>query len=338
MSKLKQIRFPSLLLALFLGLALAFTACGGDDDDSSAAIDAESEEADGESDDGADGEPAPTPEPTSAPTPTPAPEIDNTDLDVKPLVLVPDEDPPATLEAEDIVVGSGSVAASGDYLIMQYVGVSYSSGLEFDASWERGQPFTFTLGEGQVISGWDEGIAGMAVGGRRVLVIPPDQAYGESGSGSGSIGPNETLIFAVDLVGVVPAELEKPEVEVPEEPATELVVEDLWEGTGETAAPCDPEALDDCGLLWVHYVGVAQSDGVQFDSTWDRGRDQLVIIALGLDQVIPGWDEGMEGMKVGGRRKLVIPPELAYGEAGAGDGLIAPDETLVFVVDLIAIS
>ena len=102
---------------------------------------------------------------------------------------------------------------------MDYVGVSYSTGLQFDASWDRGQPFPFELGAGRVIKGWDEGIPGMAVGGRRTLTIPPEMAYGESGSGSGSIGPNETLVFTVDLLAAVPQNLLKPNVDVPNMPS-----------------------------------------------------------------------------------------------------------------------
>ena len=126
------------------------------------------------------------------------------DLEKKPEIEVPDGEPPTELETEDIVVGDGPEAKTGDTVSMQYVGVNYSNGKEFDASWDRGEPFTFQLGSGQVIPGWDEGIPGMKVGGRRELIIPPDLAYGEAGSPP-SIGPNETLIFVVDLTDVQPA-------------------------------------------------------------------------------------------------------------------------------------
>jgi FKBP-type peptidyl-prolyl cis-trans isomerase len=312
--------FTIRLLALLVTAVLIAAACGGDDDDTTAAVDPIPTAA-----------PTTAPEPTEIPVPTPLPEdFDNTDVTVKPVIVVPDTAPPADLVSEDVVVGSGPEVAAGDFLIMQYVGVSYSSGAQFDASWDRGEPFRFTLGEGSVIQGWDEGIVGMATGGRRTLTIPPDQAYGEAGSGSGAIGPNETLIFTVDLVGVIPAELEKPEVVVPDEPATALVLNDLIEGTGD-------EAVADT-IVTVHYVGVSQSTGEQFDASWDRGIDQMIAFVLGQGQVIEGWDEGLVGMRVGGRREIIIPADLAYGEAGAGGGVIAPNETLVFVVDLIAVS
>ena len=123
------------------------------------------------------------------------------DTSTKPTVEVPDGPPPKTLEVNDIVQGDGPAAAPGDTLTMQYVGVNYSDGKQFDASWDNGQPFTFQLGSGQVIPGWDQGIAGMKVGGRRELIVPPDLGYGAQGSPP-VIKPNETLVFVVDLLDV----------------------------------------------------------------------------------------------------------------------------------------
>ncbi|TVP67759.1 MAG: FKBP-type peptidyl-prolyl cis-trans isomerase [Nitriliruptor sp.] len=114
--------------------------------------------------------------------------------------LVPADgtEPPSELQVEDLVVGDGELASPGDLLSVQYVGVRWSDGGEFDASWERGQPLEFQLGAGQVISGWEQGVEGMRVGGRRVITIPPELAYGDRGAG-GVIGPGETLVFVVDL-------------------------------------------------------------------------------------------------------------------------------------------
>jgi peptidylprolyl isomerase len=108
---------------------------------------------------------------------------------------------PADLVIEDITVGEGPQAQAGQLATVHYVGVSQSSGAEFDASWDRGQPFSFPLGGGQVIAGWDRGVVGMKVGGRRKLVIPPHLGYGERGAGN-VIRPGETLVFVVDLLGV----------------------------------------------------------------------------------------------------------------------------------------
>ncbi|MFC3450415.1 FKBP-type peptidyl-prolyl cis-trans isomerase [Amycolatopsis speibonae] len=119
----------------------------------------------------------------------------------KPQIDRPEGAAPADLVKTDISVGDGQEAKTGDTVTVHYVGVSHSTGDQFDASWDRGEPLRFGLGRGQVIPGWDQGVAGMKVGGRRQLVIPPHLAYGERGAG-GVIKPNETLIFVVDLVGV----------------------------------------------------------------------------------------------------------------------------------------
>ena len=119
----------------------------------------------------------------------------------KPTVTVPPGPPPTDLVIEDIQVGDGPEATAGRKVSVHYVGVAHSNGQEFDASWNRGEPLRFGLGSGQVIPGWDQGVAGMKTGGRRKLVIPPHLAYGERGAG-GVIKPGETLIFVVDLVGV----------------------------------------------------------------------------------------------------------------------------------------
>ena len=119
----------------------------------------------------------------------------------KPEVTVPDGAAPSDLQIEDLVVGSGDTATAGRQVTVQYVGVAHSTGQQFDASWDRGQPFSFPLGAGRVIKGWDQGVAGMQVGGRRRLVIPPHLGYGDRGAG-GAIKPGETLVFVVDLLGV----------------------------------------------------------------------------------------------------------------------------------------
>jgi peptidylprolyl isomerase len=119
----------------------------------------------------------------------------------KPEIEFPDGPPPADLVVTDIWEGDGPVAKAGSRVKVHYVGVAYSTGEEFDASWNRGQPLEFQLGVGQVIAGWDQGVQGMRVGGRRKLVIPAHLAYGDRGA-PGAIRPGETLIFVCDLVSV----------------------------------------------------------------------------------------------------------------------------------------
>lgn len=125
----------------------------------------------------------------------------STDLDTKPEIAAPGGSPPGELVVEDIVTGDGPEAKAGDQLSVQYVGVDFETGEEFDSSWSSGQPFDFQLGGGQVIPGWDQGVEGMKVGGRRQLIVPPDLAYGAQGSPP-DIGPNATLIFVIDLESV----------------------------------------------------------------------------------------------------------------------------------------
>jgi peptidylprolyl isomerase len=169
-------RGPMLIISLCVALALAVAGCGSSDDDSSS-TQATSE--------------ATTTEQSGG----------NTNLNAKPKVTVPDGPAPKQLEEVEIVEGDGPEAKAGDEVTVQYVGVGYDSKEEFDSSWSRSEPFPFTLGAGEVIPGWDQGVAGMKVGGRRELTIPPNLAYGPAGSPP-VIGPNETLIFIVDLLAV----------------------------------------------------------------------------------------------------------------------------------------
>ncbi|MER5785318.1 FKBP-type peptidyl-prolyl cis-trans isomerase [Streptomyces mobaraensis] len=120
----------------------------------------------------------------------------------KPEIDFPEGPAPSDLEIVDLWEGDGAVAKAGDFVKVHYVGVAYSTGEEFDASWNRGKPLEFQLGAGQVIQGWDKGIQGMKVGGRRRLTIPAHLAYGDRGAGGGVIAPGETLIFVCDLMGV----------------------------------------------------------------------------------------------------------------------------------------
>jgi peptidylprolyl isomerase len=119
----------------------------------------------------------------------------------KPTVEIPDGAPSYQLEVEDLVVGEGDEAKAGHTVEVHYVGVSWSTKQQFDASWDRGDTFKFGLGKGMVIQGWDQGVEGMKVGGRRRITIPPMLGYGKRGAG-GVIGPDETLVFVVDLLGV----------------------------------------------------------------------------------------------------------------------------------------
>jgi peptidylprolyl isomerase len=164
-----------------LALALGVAGCGDDDKGSDTAASTSAATT-----------PSTPPADTSAAEPATA---------TKPKVTCPKGAPPKKLVSKDIKTGSGQAAKAGDTVSVQYVGVNYKDCKEFDASWDRGEPFQFQLGAGMVIPGWDQGVVGMKPGGRRELIIPPDLAYGAEGSPP-AIPPNSTLIFVIDLQSI----------------------------------------------------------------------------------------------------------------------------------------
>lgn len=242
--------------------------------------------------------------------------------DGAPTITAPCGDAPDELVVTDLTTGEGPAVEEGDIAVVDYVGANWSNGTVFDASYGR-DTFSVTVGAGGVIAGWDEGLLGMQAGGRRQLVIPPELGYGDQANGD--IPANETLVFVIDLRSVL-----RP----PADPApvaggtvTELVVTDEVTGTG------DP--VEEGDNVSVHYIGVHGDTGEVFDASWDRGDP--IDVQIGAGQVIAGWDQGILGMQVGGRRRLEIPADLAYGADGRPP-TIRPGETLVFTVDLVGIA
>jgi len=218
------------------------------------------------------------------------------------------------LVIRDEVVGDGPAAESGDIVTVHYTGWLYvdgEKGEKFDSSVDRGEPASFPIGAGRLIQGWDEGIPGMKVGGKRVLIIPPEKGYGDMERPN--IPAGSTLYFEIELLSV-------PQVEM----------EDLVAGDGAEALRGDQ--------VKVHYTGWLRNEdgsrGDKFDSSLDRGTP--FEFQLGAGQVIAGWDKGVAGMLVGGKRLLTIPPELGYGPRGAG-GVIPPNATLIFDVELLEV-
>lgn len=222
--------------------------------------------------------------------------------------------------------GSGEQPEMGDVVRVHYTGM-LGDGTEFDSSRGGGEPFQFALGRGQVIPGWDEGIGLLREGGTAKLIIPPELGYGAQGSG-GVIPPNATLYFDVELIEIVPGGPESPtavddgDYETTESGLQYYVIE---EGDGETAEEGQP--------VRIHFTFWLE-DGTRLNSSIDVG--QPLTFVIGQDQVPPGLEEGVVGMRVGEQRQLVLPPELAFGEQGAGDQ-IPPDSTVIFEVELLEI-
>ena len=242
---------------------------------------------------------------------------------------VDDEDYTTTesgLKYYDFVVGEGAAPETGQIVTVHYTGW-LEDGTKFDSSLDRAQPFTFKIGMGQVITGWDEGVATMQVSGKRQLVIPPDLGYGEQGAGT-SIPANATLIFEVELISIQEGSPDNPAtVEEEDYVTTESGLKYTDFVVGEGASPETGQSVT------VHYTGWLE-DGTKFDSSLDRGEP--FTFQIGMGQVIAGWDEGVSTMKVGGKRQLVIPPDLGYGEQGAGN-VIPANATLIFEVELLEV-
>jgi peptidylprolyl isomerase len=221
------------------------------------------------------------------------------------------------LVIKDTLIGKGPRAGVGDVLTMLYRG-TLKDGTVFDENSKKA-PFVFKLGGGEVIRGWDVGLADMKQGGKRHLEIPPSMAYGDREVGP--IPKNSTLYFDVELLRIDRENI-KPTVEI----------KDLTVGKGPAAKSGD--------TVDVHYTG-SFLNGVKFDSSYDHkddsGKSSPFSVPLGVKKVIPGFEQGLLGMKVGGKRHVVIPYALAYGERVVGNGLIPSRSTLVFDLELMAI-
>ncbi|GAB4529338.1 MAG: FKBP-type peptidyl-prolyl cis-trans isomerase [Amphiplicatus sp.] len=227
----------------------------------------------------------------------------------------------------------GYSPAASDIVEVHYVG-TLTDGVEFDSSRARGAAARFPLD--QVIPGWTEGVQLMSEGDRYRFYIPPHLAYGETGTPGGPIGPNEALIFDVELLKATNPELnaeaarkfleENARREGVKTTGSGLQYEILAEGPEDGASPTDAD------IVRVHYEG-RLLDGTMFDSSYERGEPAEFPLA----QVIPGWTEGVQLMSEGDKFKLFLPPELAYGETGTPNGPIGPNEALVFEVELLEV-
>ena len=222
----------------------------------------------------------------------------------------------------DNVLGTGDLPKAGDKVKVHYTG-TLEDGTKFDSSHDRNKPFEFSLGLGQVIKGWDEGIATMKPGGKRKLIIPSELGYGERGSGK-LIPSGATLIFDVELLEIIVAFVDTDFLLPGREDNTESGLRMIIHKEGSGEKPRAGQTVS------VHYTGLLET-GKKFDSSHDRGRPFK--FPLGQGRVIKGWDEGIALMSKGEKRTLVIPPELGYGSQDKGR--IPPNSTLIFEVELV---
>jgi FKBP-type peptidyl-prolyl cis-trans isomerase len=271
------------------------------------------------------------------------------DFGAKPTVTIPKNDPPSSLRTSVLHQGTGAAVAKGQLVALDYLGVIWKSGKVFDTSFEGGHsPASFTIGTGQVIEGFDQGLLGQKVGSRVMLVVPPAQAYGSKGNSAAGISGTDTVVFVVDLLGVhsgdesatgtavsptaaglpiVSTGKGRPTITVPSstKPPTKLVTATVVQGTGDTVKAGD--------LVIVQYLGVKWADGKAFDASWDHGTPAG--FPIGVGQVIKGWDEGLVGRHVGDRVLLIVPPAYGYGAQGQSQAGISGTDTLVFAVDIV---
>jgi peptidylprolyl isomerase len=231
------------------------------------------------------------------------------------------------LQYTQIEPGEGPAPEPGDVVTIHYR-ANFEDGTELSNSYDSDQPISFALGQSMVIPGWDEGVALMSEGEKAQVIVPPELAFGESGTGDGVVPPNATMIFEIELVSV--------QAGAPDAPAT---VDDTDYTTTESGLKYYDFVLGEGPspetgqIVTVHYTGWLE-DGTKFDSSLDRA--QPFAFKIGAGQVIAGWDEGVATMQAGGKRQLVIPPDLGYGEQGAGTSIPA-NATLTFEVELISI-
>jgi peptidylprolyl isomerase len=251
----------------------------------------------------------------------------------KPAVKIP-ATLPTKLVITDLVEGTGVAAKAGDDITVNYVGVRSADGTEFDNSFDRGQPLPLTLGSGGVIAGWDQGLIGIKVGGRRQLDIPADLAYGDRDQGA-IIKAGDALTFVVDAVSITPGisvpdanPADAPVVSIPTSVgATKVAITELVPGTGDEATAES--------TAYVQISAYRGDTAALLQTTWETGKPFKAKLTTGL---LPGLLEGIIGMKVGGRRLVVVPSEQGFGSAGNTQNSLPAVTDLVLVIDLVAVA
>ena len=313
MSLRRRPRTSLLLSTTVAAGALVLNACGGDDQsvDDANVTDVELTPAsEGSADEPAD---APADEPSDGASDRPD--------------VTPPTDLPSELVITDIIDGTGPVVQAGDTVWVDYTGIRSEDGVEFDNSYDRGEPFRFTVGQGSVIDGWDQGLIGASAGTQRRLDIPAELAYGDQSPG-GVIRAGDALTFVIEVRAVVGSSTaaDAPEVALtPAETVTELVVDDAIVGDGAALA------IGDTAIV---HLRMARADNlVQLIDTWGDNNALLIEMVDGF--TVPGLFEGLQGMNVGGVRVLTIPAEWAFGADGAPSVGLPADTPVTIIAQLV---
>lgn len=261
--------------------------------------------------------------------------------------ITPVKKEPKELSTKDLTKGTGCPITKKPYVTLDLVGATAVSGKQFADTFKPKRPITAKLGQGTFVTGLENGLDGMQVGGRRQITVPADQAYGKDGDTKTGIGPDQGLIFIVDLVAVSDEPLYCAEPQLtptdasPDKPETIAVPDKPIEGDVKVTVlkPGDGPKVEDTSYVEVKYVGVACSTGKEFDASYDRG-DTFIAAMPGTNDdqhmVIQGWSKGLIGQQQGARVQLDIPADLAYGDQGSGAD-IGPNEALSFVVDIVKV-
>jgi peptidylprolyl isomerase len=328
------VRRRSLLIAVPAGL-VTLAACGDDKSDSAKASSSPSASA------GA----AKPPKIVDGPLPAITAGVK---FDEKPTVAKGSGDPSKNLAVKTVIAGTGRTVAEGDYIQANYLGQIWKTAKVFDNSYDRKTPLVIQLTPQGIIDGWRYALTGKKAGSRVQMAVPPTWGYGKQGNAQAGIKGDDTLVFVVDIQNTfnakssakgknVPqndAKLPKvstntdgkaPTIDIPKvDPPTGLAATYIIEGDG-------PEVAADDSLL-VQYKGVIWDTGKEFDSSYSRDA----LSSFGMQQVVKGWQQGMEGKKVGSRLLIVIPPKLGYGDTPPSGSDIKKDSTMVFTVDILA--
>jgi peptidylprolyl isomerase len=293
---------------------------------------------------------------STSPSTAPVAKVASDQFGQRAKIDVPAGQPDGKLGVKVKIQGHGTKVADTDLVVLNFTGKLWRDGLDLGSSYDQGQhPASQIEGKHDMLAGWEQALEGQAAGSRIEVIVPPALGFGATGQAAGSvtIGPTDTMIFDIDIVGVYP----KPESAdilagpvVLKDPNLPAVAGDVGKGDPKITIPAGKTpptagtyktviqgkgpAVTKGQSIVVQYEGLIWRDGSLFDSSWSKGKAPFAT-GIGVGAVVPGWDEGLIGQTVGSRVLLVVPPDKGYGTAGQPDAGIQGTDTMVFVVDIL---